>query len=41
MGIYRPGASIIDPCTWLNNATNGRNGQFSEHIDIKGTPGAV
>ncbi|MBK8779837.1 MAG: carboxypeptidase regulatory-like domain-containing protein [Saprospiraceae bacterium] len=39
MGIYMISASIVDPCICKNNATNGKNGQFDEILDVMATPG--
>ncbi|MBK9928670.1 MAG: carboxypeptidase regulatory-like domain-containing protein [Saprospiraceae bacterium] len=39
MGIYMISASIVGPCICKNNATNGKNGQFDEILDVMATPG--
>ncbi|MGB2735330.1 MAG: SdrD B-like domain-containing protein, partial [Saprospiraceae bacterium] len=39
MCIYMISASIVDPCICKNNATNGKNGQFDEILDVMATPG--
>lgn len=39
-GFYIPSTiTLSDPCTCLNNATNENNGQFSEILTIRATPG--
>ncbi|MEZ4992772.1 MAG: SdrD B-like domain-containing protein [Saprospiraceae bacterium] len=39
-GFYIPATvALSDPCTCLNNATNNDNGQFSEILTIRATPG--
>ncbi len=41
IGLKMPSNSIVDPCVWKNNATNGRDGQFTEIMDITSAPGGV
>ncbi|MEL6123629.1 MAG: SdrD B-like domain-containing protein, partial [Bacteroidota bacterium] len=41
IGIFAEGADILDPCACRNNATNGRDGQYDEIVEIDATPGGV